>query len=209
LLPQTIKPSRWYYGLAVLVLCAGVGIFVFLLIKGLSEITDKLTQMEAPGTAEMTFSEAGKYTIFYERRSVINGKVYDTGDKLSGLWCTVVSKETGEPVQLTQSSVNTRYTFGDRSGVSVLDFNIEKPGVYEVSAKYPDNPNGQKVALAVGTGVTGKIVGTALGGVAVMLGSFALAILIGVLTFVKRRRAKKALTTWPGSQGYPPPYAHR
>jgi hypothetical protein len=208
MMSQPITPSRWYYLLSLFIVSVGAGLFFLIMFKGLSGIPDKLAQMEAPGTAEMTFAEPGKYTVFYEHRSVIEGKVYDTGENLSGLWVTVVSKETGSPVPLVQPSVSTSYEVGNRAGVSVLEFNIERPGVYQVSATYPDNKDGQRVAMAVGQGVAGRITATIISGLATMFGSVLLAIVISVITFVKRRRAKKALT-WRGYPTYPPAFAPR
>ena len=200
-MPQTIRPSRWYYLLSLLVIGCGVGLFFLILFKGLSSIPEKLTQMEAPGTSEMTFAEPGSYTIFYEHRSMIGGRVYDTGGNLSGLQCTVVSKETGAPVSLTQPSGRTSYTLGNRAGRSVLEFNIDRPGLYQVSATYPDVGDGQRVVLAVGQGVAGIITATVIGGLAAIFGSILLAGMIALVIFVKRRKAKKALT-W---SSYPAP----
>lgn len=206
--PQTIRPSRWYYLLSLLAVGLGLSLFFFIMYTGLSAIPDKLTQLEAPGLAEMTFQEPGQYTIFYEHKSVVGGRVYDTGENLSGLWCTVVSKETSAPVPLAQPSVSASYTVGNRAGTAVLEFNIERPGVYQVSADYPDRSDGQRVVLAVGQGVVGRITATVVGGLAAMFGSIGLAIAIAVVTFVKRRKAKKALA-WPGYTAYPPAFAPR
>lgn len=209
MMPQVIRPSRWYYLLSLFILGAGTALFLVLLFKGIGGITDKLVQMEAPGTAEMNFSEPGKYTIFYEHQSVLDGKVYNTGENLSGLWLNVVSKETAAPVQLVRPSVNASYTVGNRSGVSILEFNIDRPGVYQVSATYSGKREvEQQVVLAIGQGVAGRIVGTVLGGLAVMFGSLLLAIAMAVWTFVKRRRAKKALT-WTGYPTNPEAFAGR
>ena len=66
---QTIKPSRWYYGLAALVVLVGVASMVLVLYKYVSGITKSLTQVVAPGKAEITLSEPGTYTI--DRKSVV------------------------------------------------------------------------------------------------------------------------------------------
>ncbi|MDT4966447.1 MAG: hypothetical protein QOJ64_1184 [Acidobacteriota bacterium] len=208
MVPQSIKPSRAYYLLALLVLIVGVTAFVIFLIKGIGGITDKLVQMEAPGTAEMNFAEPGTYTIFYEPESVFEGKVYNTRGNFSGVWCTVVSKETNSPVRLDQSSMNTTYTVGNRSGMSLLDFEIDRPGIYEVSAAYRDNPDRPKIVLAIGHGVSKSIATTVIVGIAIMFGTVILALLIGILTLVKRRRAKKAFMPG-GPPAYPPPYPGR
>ena len=206
--PQTISPSRWYYLLSLVIVGLGLALFFFITYAGLSGIPDKLTQLEAPGTTEMTFREPGKYTIFYEHKSVMGGRVYDTGENLSGLWCTMVSKETNAPVPLTQPSVSASYTVGNRAGTAVMEFNIERAGVYQLYAEYPERSDGQRVVLAVGQGVTGRIAATVVGGLAVVFGSIGLAVIIAAVTFVRRRRAKKTLT-WGGYPAYPQPYAPR
>lgn len=188
---QEIKPGRVYYLLAAFVLVAGVAIFVFVLLKGIGGITDKLVQMEAPGTAEMNFTETGKYTIFYEPESTFNGQVYNTRNSFSGVWCTVISKDTNRPVALSQPSTNTTYTVGGRSGMSILEFEINSPGTYEVTASYRDNPNRPKIVLAVGSGVASAIVSTVVIGLAVMFGTVIIAAVIAIVTFVKRRKAKR------------------
>jgi hypothetical protein len=90
---------------------------------------------------------------------------------------------------------------GNRAGRSVLEFNIERPGLYQVSATYPDDGDGQRVVLAIGQGVAGIITATVIGGLAAIFGSILLAGIIALVIFVQRRRAKKALT-W---SGYPAP----
>lgn len=207
--PQTIMPSRWYYLVPPLIIALGVALFFVITIKGVSGIPSRLTQMEAPGAVEMTFKEPGEYTIFYEHKSALNGRVYDTGETLSGLWLNVVEKETGQPVQLSQPSMSTTYTVGNREGVSVLSFNVERPGSYEVSAAYRDGRDEQgqpQVVLAVGHGVATTITRTVFGALGSMLGSIIVALVFALVIFIKRRRAKKVLA-WGVRPAYPPALA--
>jgi hypothetical protein len=199
---QEISPSRGYYALAALVFLAGLGFFVFVLWKGLTGATSKLQQVVAPGRAEITLSEPGDYTIFYEHESVIGNRVYSTTEDVPGLECTLVSKNTGAPVQLSRSTVNTTYSFGGRSGKSVLDFHVGQPGIYELTSGYPRSGQGPEVVLAVGHGVTMGILTTVFGALGIFFGSIALSLAILVVTLVKRHNAKKRLAT-PGI--VPPP----
>lgn len=75
-----------------------------------------------------------------------------------------------------------------------------------MSAAYSENRDKQQqqqVVLAVGHGVTSAIAATAIGALAAMIGSIVLALTLAIITFVKRRRAKKALI-WGGYPAYPP-----
>jgi hypothetical protein len=85
------------------------------------------------------------------------------------------------------------YSFGARKGVSVLQFNIDQPGIYEFSASYPRGQEGPEVVLAMGRGFMKKLMGTIFGGLALFFGSGAIAVAITVVTLLKRQKAKKQL----------------
>jgi hypothetical protein len=189
---QTIKPSRWFYVLAVLVVVIGFAIFGLLLFKNLSGITDSLIQVVVPGKIDITFSEAGKYTIFHEYQSVVGNKVYKT-EEISGLQCALTSQETGAEIALSSPSGSSTYTLGGRAGRSLWVFSIDKPGNYQISAWYPEAQEGQEVVLAIGSGFTGKIVGTVFSSLAILFGSIAIAVVITVVTAIKREKAIKLL----------------
>ncbi len=196
---QEIGPSRGYYGLAVVVVVAGFGLFGVTLWKGLSGMGTKLQQVVAPGRAEITLAEPGDYTIFYEHQSVMGNRVYSTGDSVPGLECMLVSKSSGSPVELRRSGVNSTYSFGGRSGKSVFDFHIDQPGVYEIASGYPEGHEGEEVVLAIGKGIATDILVTIFGGLAVVFGSIALAVAIAVITAVKRQNAQKRLQSAGGT----------
>lgn len=59
MLKTKVKPRRWYYVLACLVLGAGLAGFGLLLFSGLSSLTGGLTEMVVPGTHEWTCSQTG------------------------------------------------------------------------------------------------------------------------------------------------------
>jgi hypothetical protein len=199
---QGIKPGRGYYALAAMVFLAGLGFFVLMLWKGLTGTMSKLQQVVAPGKAEITLSESGDYTIFYEHESVIGNRVYSTGEDVSGLECVLVSKPLGTPVELSRSTVDATYSFGGRSGKSVFDFHIDRPGVYELASRYPPGREGPVIVLAVGHGVTMGILTTVFAALGIFFGSIALSLGILVYTLVKRHNAKQRLNT-PGA--VPPP----
>lgn len=187
---KNIKPSRWYYGLAILVFIIGGLLFAWFLFRNLNGLAERLTQVIAPGKTDITLSEPGKYTVFYEYQSVVGNRVYSTGENLSGLECTLVSKTTDSPIKLSRSSMNSTYSIGGRSGVSILEFTIEKPGLYELSGSYSEGREGPEVVLAIGHGFMGKLLGTILGGLSIFFVSAAIGVTITVMTFLKRRKAK-------------------
>ena len=210
---QTIKPSRWYYGLALLVVLVGVPCCVLLpfMYLNFTGLPDSLTQVVVPGKRDITLSEPGTYIIYYESKTVVGNKVYSTPSSkervisetrtLSGLECTLISKVTGSPVAISPASRPTGYVVrgvrGRRSGVSVLEFTIAQPGTYEFSAAYAEGRAGPEVVLAIGRDIRWKQTGAVLGMMMLFVGSVAIAILIAAVTFIKRQKAKKQLAARP------------
>jgi hypothetical protein len=180
-------PSRKGYVFAAAVLAAGVVGFALVLFLGLSGLS--MQRVVVPGSAELTMEEAGRYTIYHESRSVVDGRVYDVTD-VSGLTVEIVSAETGESVPLDSPGANTTYELRGRSGRGVLTFEVDRPGAYRLSAEYPAG-GGPETVLAVGKGIGTRIAMTVFGAIAIGIGSFLLAVAIGVVTFVRRRRARR------------------
>jgi hypothetical protein len=199
---EPIGPSRWYYALAGAVIVAGAAYFGITIWKGVSSIPSKLQQVVAPGKAQLKLGMPGDYTIYYESQSVIGNRVYSTGQDVPGLECTLVSKTTGAPVALSRSTVDSTYSFGGRSGRSVFDFHIDRPGAYEFTSGYPEGRQGEEVVLAVGQGVAMGIVKMVFQALGILFGSIALTIAIALITAIKRRNRAKRLST---TGGPPPP----
>lgn len=193
MIARTVRPSRWYYGLAILVFVAGLFLFVLFLIGGLGQLSNRLVQVVVPGEYDMTFSDVGKYTVFYEYQSVVRNKVYSTSQNISGLRCRLVSKEPGVPVILSRPLAKTTYSLGGRAGVSVLSFTINKPGQYEFSASYPEGKEGPEVVLAIGSGFAKKLLKTVFGALAIIFGTAGLAAVTAIVTFLRRRKAIERL----------------
>jgi hypothetical protein len=185
-----MKPSRWYYVLAILVFIVGVVSFVLFLYKNLNSLSNSLTQVVMPGKWDITLPMTGKYTIFHEYRSVVGNRVFYTEKSVSDLQCILTSKVTGSQVMLFRSSADSSYSFGGRRGVSVFEFNIEHPGTYEFSAQYPEGKEGPEVILAIGQGFMNKLFGMIAVGLAILFGSGTIGTVIAVVTFIKRQKAK-------------------
>jgi hypothetical protein len=199
---QQVRPGRGYYVLAAIVFLAGLGCFVLVLWRGLSGMSAMLQQAVAPGQSELILSEPGDYTVFYEHESVIGNRVYSTGEAVPGLICELDSKSTGKQVRLRIADGNTTYSFGGRSGRSALYFHIDRPGAYVLTTNYSPGREGPEVVLAVGRGISLRIVTTVFESLGILFGSLLLSMAITVVTLVKRHNARKRLNV-PGA--VPPP----
>ncbi|HUP20276.1 MAG TPA: hypothetical protein VM778_10030, partial [Gemmatimonadota bacterium] len=93
-------------------------------------------------------------------------------------------------VPLTSPGSNTPYDLRGRTGRAVLTFEVDRPGEYRLSADYPSG-SGSETVLAVGGGIGTRIAMTVVGAIAIAGGAFLLALGIGIITFVRRRRARR------------------
>lgn len=183
-------PGRKWYLIAAGVFFLG-GIlaagFVFLRLSGLK---DEMPQIVVPGSAEIVLGEPGSYTIFHEAESVVGGRYYAAAD-VSGLSVEVVSAATGQAIPLEAAGANTTYSLGGRSGRSVLGFDIDEPGAYQITGSYADGRSEPETVLAVGHGFGRKLLLTIVGAIGIGFLAAGLALAIAIVTFVKRRRARR------------------
>lgn len=186
-----VTPSKWYYALALLVLIVGISIFAVNLTRDIRGVTAGLQRMVVPRSYYITLTETGRYTVFYEYRSAVNGVAFVSKGDIAGMEVSLVLRQTGERMKLSRPSVTYSYSAGVE-GVSILEFDIAQPGAYQFSAWY-QRGYGPEVVLAIGSGMKAKMAGSILGSVAILGTALGIAIIIGLLTFVKRRRRKRGV----------------
>jgi hypothetical protein len=193
---------KWYViALAVLVLGAVVaGVFVFSRIHGLRS---GVQQVVVPGEAELVFDAPGTYTIYHERTSVVDGRVFSSSD-VSGMQVELFSVVTGEPVELRTPQASSSYSLGGREGVSIFDFDVDRPGRYRLVTLSPQGRGADRAVFAVGRGFVGKILMTAVIAVVIAFAAFLLAVTIATVTFLRRRRAGRATASGSEQPALPP-----
>ena len=161
-------------------------------------------QVVVPGSSDITLSQPGKYTVFYEYQTMVGNRIYSTGEDIPGIQVNLVSKESGDEIPLSSAFMNRTYTIGSRSGIGLFDFAIDQPGTYELSASYPAVQGQQQspeIVLAVihSSAVEklfGTIMGTVAGALAIVFIPFVAGVAIIIITFIKRRKASaRARTT--------------
>ena len=187
----TRPPSGWHYLIGVAVWIVGIALFVVLVI---TQIAGNLPQVQVvvPGTHEIYLEKPGKYTVFYEYQSVIDNKIYATGESLSGMLVILKSKEDSREIALSRPSTSSSYQAGEggRAGTSVLEFEIEEPGSYILSAQYPGGVSGSDVVFAIGQF---NLAGIILGGLGIFFGTLIIGGFIIIRAHLKRRRATESV----------------
>lgn len=169
----------------------GFILFVVFLFKQIKEQAPKI-QVVVPGMHEIELSEPGQYTIFYEYRSVIDSKVYMTGEALPAeILVTFYEKAGAQKVALQQPSMNNTYKMGGRAGISLLEFNIDDPGAYIINARYAGDVEKPDIVLAIGQF---KLFGVIFGALGIFFVSLIIAVtgcIIILVAYLKSRKIKK------------------
>lgn len=187
-----LTPGRRYYLLAILVLGVGIGYFASSLHGGVAKLADNMERVVVPGSFVINLDKAGSYTMFYEYESQVGGRTYATGPVLSGLLCELQSKDRGDYIQLKDASNMSEFSAGPRAGVSVFDFNVEKPGPYVLTAFYVEGHQGSNVVMSVAHNFDTNLHSLAQRGLWAVAVAGGIAITLTVFVFIRRRKAKEA-----------------
>lgn len=185
---SNVQPSMWHYGLAVLIIFLGFILFAWSLFSSFSQMDSDLVRFVAPGSADLDLQEAGEYTIFYENQSYLNGRLYSTAEQIPGLQIMVTEKTTGRSPAINPSLSGSSYSMGSRSGRSIMAFDVEQPGIYQINASYSKG-TGPDVVLAVGHEFAERLFSRVLMSMAVLFGSILLGGAVAVLTYTRRKKA--------------------
>ena len=183
-----VSPSLWFYALAIFIVLSGFAGFAGLLYTGISDSVSGLMQIIAPGNAELNLSLSGEWTVFYENSSYFDGKIYSTGEEISGLEVRVREKATGLDLAVYPANVSFSYSLGSRSGRSILAFRAPRAGVYQFNSSYPGRGS-PEIVLAVGKGMAEGLFSSIALSMALLFGSILLAAIVAYYTFSRRKRA--------------------
>ena len=197
----SVKPSRAYYLLAVLLLlaCAGACVAsVFVIVRMVDVIIPMVDvrsdQIVVPGSGQFRLDKPGDYVVAYESRSVVKGRAFCTQDDVPPLSCQVVCLPARQAVTLGPTRGSYTYSFGPRSGQAVWSFHANRAGPYELSAAYlPGVRNTEQVVLAVVPELPWrKLLGWLALGVGACLCGVG-AVIVFLLTLIRRSSAKGRL----------------
>lgn len=184
-----VKPRKSLYAVSGLIFIVGIILFVIVLVTGIISSIDCInTQVVVPGTKKIELKEPGEYSIYFEYRSVIDGKIFDTSN-INGLVCKLKNIETGEYVKLKNSSSNSSYSIKGREGRSIFNFTIDKAGIYEIDATY-ESGEGEEAVLAIGKGFGSTLVRTILVCFGILFLFISGSVILFVYTFNTRKRNK-------------------
>jgi len=197
-----IWPSKFWLEVAVIVGLICTTLSIFFVVGATKLLDDSIIRVKSPGTAVIELEKAGKYTIYYEYDSYSNGAIYDSNGIIDGLF-TLTNKATKERIYLDDSVGKSIYSKDDRTGHSIVDFEINEPGQYTIKTTY-DVGTGKNDALAVrphfGSQMIAKInllLAISLGYLAIMV-----PVCIFAVAYLERNKNKSINDFNTGSQNF-------
>lgn len=189
---QDWGPGRAGYAVAFAIFLIGAfvaAVFFGYVIYNIASLDDEMVRVPIPGTSEVTLDSAGRYTVFYERQDSLPDRGFETSEDAPGVEIEVTAVESGETISVSDNFGQVNYDFWSRSGRSVASFRIDQPGAYEISVDYVDSPAQEDAMLALGEGIGTTIIFTvimALGSGAFFCGTIGVALIIVIITLVRR-----------------------
>jgi hypothetical protein len=177
-----MRSPLWFVVAAVIAVAGFVAAGLFMWPR-LGSVDAGMIRVVVPGNGTLELDKPGTYTIFHEKQSVVDGRFY-ASDSVAGLRVDVVAAATGARVRL-EPSTDTSYSIGSRKGVSLLDFNVDQPGRYRLTASMA---NGEAV-LAIGQGMVSGIFALVGGTIAIAFAGLALAGIIVAFVIWQRMKA--------------------
>lgn len=184
---RTNAPSRAHYGWGVMIVGIGALLVVLLLQRGIPELTGGMIQLVMPGTVEVELAEPGTYTVYHEHESLVDGRVYRTGDHhIAGLRIRVHDATDGREIPLSQPGGQSSYELGNRSGVSIAKFTITEGGRYAVVGTFDDEAHAEPLVLALSRGFLRRMVALIGAGFGIMGGFGAAGIVAWVMVWRRR-----------------------
>jgi hypothetical protein len=181
-------PSRIWYWVGGGLVALGVGVAALLVVTGVVGFVNRIDDLQRvplgrQGT--VVFERTGGYTLYYEQRFSIGGRIPD--------FDVALEPERGDdPVPMSEYGSDVTYDVGRHHGRALYSFRITEPGRYVLRVGSSDGRErataGEVVAVGrgLGRGLVFRIVTALLVG---FLGLAGGAVLI-IVTAVKRHAAR-------------------
>ena len=180
--------SPLWFVLAGAIALAGLVAAALYAMPRIAEVDQGTIRIVVPGSTVLSLDRPGTYTIFHERRSVVNG-IYYASDSANGLRVTVVAEGSGAHVALTQPRMSSSYEIGGREGKSILAFDVTEPGRYRLTASLESGAAQPKIVLAISRGLIGSVFRIVLTTLGIAFGGVGLAGLLVLLVIWRRSKA--------------------
>ncbi len=189
---EEIKPGPWLYGVAAGIFVVGTLVFLIVNVVGIRnnlkhEVAQRRTleRVLLPAIDEpVRFAKPGQHVVFIEHHP----------EDLPEEFEVVVDTADGEAVDLYEPAAAWHYEREDELiGDAFAAFAVERPGDYVLNGGYLDKRDSKERFAAVGPWTSDRgSIGLTLVGFLGMFVSVVAGFVVGLVTWLKRRKALKA-----------------
>lgn len=144
------------------------------------------TQFLAPGRQALTL-DSGDHVVWNDYVTVFGGRSYQSSKELPDGVQITVTDSGGASVVLRRAAGST-YKGSNTERVSVMKFDIARPGRYEIAVRGDFQPR----VFSVGPDHTGALLWTILGAIALVFLGLGTGIGIAAWVFIQREQAREA-----------------
>lgn len=182
-----MRSPLWFI-VAGLIALAGFAGALFYLIPRLSAADSAMIRVVMPANAVLTLDKAGRYTIYHEKKSTVDGRYY-ASETVNGLQLLLTDEATRAPVALTEPAMAAKYTIGNKSGTSIYAFTIDRPGRYRLVGDFADARSASRAVLAIEQGMLGEMFSLIFGTIAIAFAGLGIAGAIVLAVLWRRSKA--------------------
>jgi hypothetical protein len=178
---EKVRPSSGYYFLAAAFLLGGIALMILSLVSGIYRIRRATVRGEVPGQMDLELKQNETYGVFVEESNLAASGGISLRQASRTVQCQVNMLPSGQPILANRQASTSSYTYGTRTGVTILEFEVPKDGTYMIACQGPSQYAGQKVEFAVGGGVSKAISGVIKRSAFALIGG----VVVGLLIFVR------------------------
>jgi hypothetical protein len=190
---QRVWPSPWYYLLAVACFVGGLGLMMLLLATGMRGVRGAMVREEIPRQMDLDLKRLQTYTIFVEEAAGAKGGLSSLGNSLRDVSCEVHAEPSEEIIATKRNILSSSYSYGLRSGVSVIEFEVPRDGTYRIDCLDNRKTAESKLEFAVGGNASKAISAVYARGLLVGVGGFVVGLLIFVRVAMLRLASRKEI----------------
>ena len=183
---EQVKPSSWYYLLAVLFFAGGIGMMFYFTVVDVHHIRDAMVRMDVPGEMDLDLKHRETYTVFVEHPA-------STATQNWTVNCEVHMLPAGEKIEGEPMTSASTYTYGNLQGVSILEFKVPHDASFTVKCDQPAELSGQKVQVAIGGGASKALTAVVGRSFLVLVGGIVIGILILVRVAMLRLQSRREI----------------
>lgn len=196
-MPSEAQPGRFGYFAAVAAGVAGFAGAIALVVHMVMGI-DGGRQFVAPGRLALDVSQPGTVIIWYDYRTVFEGRAYEHAEQApDGARIAVTSG--GQAVTVTpKRGMSSKMSSAD--SISLASFEAAAPGRYEITVEGAFEPR----VFSAGESRIGDIVGAVFGAMGAVFLGLTVAVVLCVRTYMKRHPAAPAAPRPAGAPAAPP-----